>query len=133
MTANWIRTFSLCATLGAVLAMSMPAAAVEPVVDAQRLETLAKSADTQAEHAYVAKQYRLRSEALETKAIEHEKKAAELKAAPRSPMAYKWPAMANKPWEKEQKLAMQARRASQEALALANRHIRLSVETLAAE
>lgn len=133
MNTSWIQKFAFGAAIGVGLMIAVPAKAVEPVKETERLEALAKSADTAAEHAYVAKQYRLRSEALEAKAVEHEKKAAGLKAAPRSPMAHKWPAMSAKPWEKEQKLAMQSRRASQEALILANRHIRLSVETQAAE
>lgn len=97
-----------------------------------KLEQLAEAAQCAAEHGDVARQYRLRAEHLEAKAVKHEEKAAELEARPKRPMQAKWPAMARKPWVKEREMAVQARRAAKEAQQLADRHVRLGVETLTA-
>lgn len=97
-----------------------------------KLEQMAEAAQCAVEHGEVAKQYRLRAEQLEARAVKHEKRAAELEAKPKGPMHAKWPAMARKPWVKERELAIQARRAAKESKQLAERHVQLSVETLTA-
>jgi hypothetical protein len=125
---------TLTMALAAALLLAFPPAstAAEPV-DEAKLEAMARDAKTPAEHAKVAKQYRLRAEAFETNAKKHEEEARKLQAQPRSPLELKWPAMARKPWERETQLAMQARRAAQEAYAVADKHIRLAVEAQLAE
>lgn len=127
-------TLSLCA-----LTFSIPATAKSSVTTEERpfatnakLEQMAEAAQCAAEHGEVAKQYRLRAETLDAKANEHERKAAELEKKPKGPMHSKWPAMASKPWVKERDLALQTRRAAKEAQQLADRHVRLGVETLSA-
>lgn len=100
--------------------------------DSTRLEAMAEAAECAAEHGEVAKHYRLRSEQLEAKAVRHEEKAAALEARPKGPMHHKWPAMAQKPWTKERDLAVQARRAANEAQMLANKHVQLGMENIAA-
>jgi len=101
--------------------------AAEPVLEAVALEKMSAAAVTASDHARVAKQYRLRAESLETKAKQHEQEARRLGSG-HNPMAVKWPAMGRAAAERESRLAVQARRAAQECLARADRHIRLAVE-----
>ena len=84
-----------------------------------------------AEHAKLAKEYRLRAESFEAQAKKHEAEARKLHARPRSPIAHKWPAMSPEPWVKERQLAMEARRAAKESMEIADNHMRASVEALA--
>ncbi|MCW5966359.1 MAG: hypothetical protein KIT83_20145 [Bryobacterales bacterium] len=100
--------------------------------DTSALERMAESAQCAAEHAEVARGYRLRAEQLEAKAVKHEKNATELEARPKGPMHHKWPAMAQKPWAKERDMAMQARRAANESQLLADKHLRLGMENITA-
>ena len=125
--------FHAVLSLALLLVSGPPAAAAEPLIGATELQDLARNASTSAEHATVAKHYRMRAESFEAKAKAHDETAKELKSTPLPPMAHKWPSMVNRPWEREERLAMQARRAAQESLALAGRHLQLSVEKLAAE
>lgn len=99
----------------------------EPVKSSAALETLAKQASTPKEHAQVARQYRLRAEALEAKAVQHEENARKMRTSS-NPMAHKWPAMVQNNWQRESQLAVQARRAAQESHAIAAKHIGLAVE-----
>jgi hypothetical protein len=110
--------------------MVMPAAmsGSEPVKESAALEALAKKADTPKEHANVAKQYRLRAEALEAKAAEHEANAKKMRNNTNA-MSHKWPAMVNNGWQRESQLAVQARRAAQECYAIAAKHVSLAVES----
>jgi hypothetical protein len=108
-----------------------PVYAADPVMEVAKLERMAESAQTASEHVEVSKQYRLRAEQFEEKADKHETEAQKLEKQPRSPISHKWPAMSRKPWVKERQLAMHARRAAKESLALADRHLQLSVEALA--
>ena len=85
-------------------------------------------ANTPKEHAQVAKTYRLRAEAQEAKAAEHEANAKKMRNSTNA-MAHKWPAMVNNGWQRESQLAVQARRAAQESRAIADRHLSLAVET----
>lgn len=104
------------------------AAAAEPVSETAKLHRMAKEANTAADHAQVAKLFRLQGEAMEAKAAAHEKKAKEFEARPKSPLAHKWPAMAPQQGREERALALQARRAAQESFDLAAKHIQLAVE-----
>ncbi len=97
------------------------------------LKDLAAAASTPAEHAKVAKQYRAHAGQLEEKAQKHEAEARRLEAMPRPAIEHKWPAMGRQPWIEERKLAMQARRAANEARAIAEKHVWLTVETLAGQ
>lgn len=91
--------------------------------DPQKLQTMAKNAATPAAHAEVAIGYHEWAKALDAKAAEHEAKAERLaRQANLNPMRHKWPAMAAAPIEKENRLAMQARRAANEARILALKH-----------
>jgi len=98
-------------------------------MDAEALERRSKKADTPKEHAALAKEYRLRAEDFDKKAESHQAKANQLrKGGSLNPMATKWPAMANNAWQREEQLAMQARRAAEECRQQAARHIGLAVE-----
>jgi hypothetical protein len=131
MVKRWIRIL-MGASLGLVL-LAVPAAAVEPAPDATKLEAMAREAQTAPEHAEVARQYRLRAESLEAKAEEHEAAVRKIANRPVIGLEGKWPAMVRKPGERQRQLAMQARRGAREAYALADRHLRLAVETGFAE
>jgi hypothetical protein len=141
MTNRWMRNMlytTLSLTLLFALSFPAAAAAVEQtdergLIDIKELELLAKEAKTPAEHAAVAKHYRLRAEAFETKAVKHEEEAAKLAKRPRHPLESKWPAMVRNAADRERKLAMQARRAAKECFDLADQHIRLAVEAELAE
>lgn len=104
------------------------AAAAEPVSEMAKLHRMAQEATTSADHAKVAKLFRLQGEAMEAKASTHEKNAKEFEARPKSPLAHKWPAMAPRQGREERALAVQARRAAQESFDLAAKHIQLAVE-----
>jgi hypothetical protein len=106
---------------------SAPSFAAEPALDATRIERMSKEASTPEQHAAVAKQYRLRAEMFEAKAQQHEAESKKLQRNP-SPMAAKWPAMSRNSAERENRLAMEARRAAQECYGRADHHIRLAVE-----
>jgi hypothetical protein len=113
-------------------ALSLPAA-VEPVEEAKKLETMAAAARTPGQHAAVAKQFRLRAEALETKAREYTEKAKKSSAIPQPGLAHKWPAMVRTQAQRESGLAMQYTRLAQEARAAAEKHTQLAVEAQFAE
>lgn len=115
----------------AALAMflTVPATAQQPASEAE-LRTLAENADSASDHARVAKEYRLRAEKFEAEAIEHEQRVKNLTRSAGA-MARKWPGMATNQLQKAKRQAVEARRAAQENMALADRHIRLSVEAQA--
>jgi len=130
---NLFKTMTLAAagTVAALIlatAGASTAAAAEPVSETAKLHRMAKEANTPADHAKVAKLFRLQGEAMEAKAVEHEKKAKEYDARPKSPLAHKWPAMAPQQGREQRALAVQARRAAQESFDLAAKHIQLAVE-----
>jgi hypothetical protein len=128
-----MKSLSLAAAAGALaIVFSVPAAAVEPT-DAKKLEMIARDAKTPAQHANVARQYRLRAEALEAKAEQHEAEARKLMTSPRIGVEGKNPSMARNTWQRERSLAEQARRQSREAYKIADRHLFLTVEGQLAE
>jgi hypothetical protein len=131
MRNRWIHS-TFMAALGVALLLGAGIAAAEPVIEAEKLETMAKAAKTSTEHATVAKHYRLRAEAFEAKARQHETEARKL-SGPRIGIDAKWPAMARKTAQREKQLAMEARRAAQENYALADKHIRMVIEIEHAE
>lgn len=110
-----------------------PGASVDSPMDELELEAMARKAKTRAEHVAVAKQYRLRAESFEAEAKKHEAEVQRILSRPASPLELKWPAMARKSWQLERQLAMQARRAAQEAYEKADWHLRRSIEIEADE
>lgn len=113
----------LFTTLGATRAIG-----AEPMAEPATLHAVAKSAVTAADHVKVAKMFRLQAEALQAKAVAHEDRAKELEAQPKSPLAYKWPAMSPPKGRQERELALQAKRAARESMELASKHIQLAME-----
>lgn len=99
-------------------------------------DTLAQrsqEATTAREHAILAREYRQRAESLERTARAHEADAAKRSARPRFPHESKFPAHIRNTGERQHQLAVQARRAAQEAYARADHHVRLAVEGQLAE
>lgn len=139
MTTRWMRNLLLTVSSFALVgALAVPAAAVEPsagnTIESQELELLARDAKTPAEHANVARHYRLRAEAFEAKATRHEAEARKMSDRTKGhPLSSKWPAMTRNAAAQERQAAMQARRAATESFDLADRHIRLAVEVELAE
>jgi hypothetical protein len=125
-----MRTTFVILVASTILAVA-PVAASNAMVKRDKLEKMAETAKTPKDHVAVAKQYRLQAQQFEQKAVEHETTARKLQSSPHSPMSQKWPAMATQPWVKERQLAMEARRAAEECLEAADRHMLLSVEKLA--
>ena len=121
---------SMMGTLVLTAAVVLPVTGAEPVVEASKLSALARDARTPAEHAAVAKQYRLRAELFEAQAAEYEQSAKRRQQAA-GPMIHKWPAMAPPAVQKDKQKAVEARRAARENRELAERHLRDSVESLA--
>jgi hypothetical protein len=102
----------------------------QKTTDVARLERLAVEANTPSRHADVARQFRLRAEELNAKAVRHEAEVKRLRAA-RMPHEHKIPEAVQQPLAREREQALQARRAAREAAQMAQRHTNLSVELLA--
>ena len=120
----------LTLALGVMLGLTVPAGtAAERVLEAKDIDAIAKTADSPADHAQVAKQYLTRAEALEAKAdkLERELRSS---ASNRSAMDQKWPALMNGMREKKEQNVVQARRAANESRELAQHHSRLAGRTL---
>jgi len=97
-----------------------------------QLAALAREARTAAEHADVAKRFRLQAEELDKKAAAHEATAARL--ANNAPaIAHKWPSMAPQGAKIAKEQAMEARRAAHESRELASYHHGLAIEVLAGQ
>jgi hypothetical protein len=111
------------------LAMTLPTAA-QQLIALEQVHNMAATANTAAKHAEVAKQYRLHAEALEAKAVEHEKNVAAM-SRNTSATVKKWPGMATRQLQTEKQKAVEARRAARQTMALADRHMRLAVEAQA--
>jgi hypothetical protein len=98
----------------------------------ESLAAMASKAGSRAEHATVAKHYRLQAQAFEEEAAAHEKRAAKLAATAPS-IVHKWPSMASSALNDAKQKALDARRAARESHLLAQRHINLSVEAQSAD
>lgn len=129
MITGKLRTLMLTAVSAGIL-LTVPAFGADLGIAPTELQALEKTADTPAEHATIAKHYRLRAEALEAKAAEHERNVQRYSQAAGA-IAQKWPAMAPRNIQKEKDLALEARRAARESRELAQHHIGRSVEALA--
>jgi len=104
----------------------------DTIASATQLAALARDARTAAQHADVARRYRLQADALDARAAEHAARASALvRTAPG--IAHKWPAMAPRALSQAKQDAIEARRAARESRELASRHHAIAVETLAAE
>ena len=109
----------------------MLAAGLTFAADPQKLQTMARNATTPAAHAEVARGYADWAVSLDAKAVTHEANAERMAKDTRyNPMKHKWPAMAAAPVERERRLAMQARRAANEARELAQKHEALAGDKL---
>ncbi|MBY0373881.1 MAG: hypothetical protein K2Q23_07790 [Bryobacteraceae bacterium] len=85
-------------------------------------QTVANKAIDPQREVLLAKQYREKAAAQLEKAKQHEAKADKLAPRAYSPMQHKWPGLANASANRERSLAMQARRAAEEANRLALEH-----------
>lgn len=119
---NW-----LALALGCLVALPVCA---QSKFTTEALHARAATARTTAQHAAVAKEFRLQAESLGQKAAAHEKEAEQLMRSA-GPMVHKWPAMAPRKLQEEKALAVQARRQEREARKLADHHLRMAVEAQA--
>lgn len=108
------------------------AAGVTLAFDAERLQKQARAASTPSAHAEVARGYQQWADTLDAKAAKHEANVQRMAGDNGyNPIRHKWPAMAAAPAERERRLALQARRAANEARALALKHESLAAARLA--
>jgi hypothetical protein len=122
-----IGTWTLAAVAAVMLASPVSA---QSKATLEELKVAAAKANTPSQHAAVAKQYRLQSEAFEAQAVEFEKSAkrgVEIMGA----QAHKWPGMIPQGVQNDKAKAVEARRAAKETKQLADQHIRLAVEAQA--
>lgn len=122
------RGYMLSAVLGGLMIPVPELRAAQPALDAKAVDRLAVDARSSTEHLSVAKHYRERAKSLEDKASKLERAVREEKTRPQSAMETKWPAMIVNARERKVQIAMQSRRAAQEALALAQRHEKLAAQ-----
>ncbi len=127
MKLGTIRNWMLMGTVAAVMAVPGMAQTPGALEDAH---AMAASANSGSAHAAVAKQYRLHAEAMDAKAAEHEKNVREYTRAAGASI-HKNPGGAPRALQNEKAKAMEARRAARETMALADRHLRLAVESQA--
>lgn len=130
---NLLKVLMPAAALLAGMSAMAQTPATAPATNQATLEALhakAAVATTATQHAGVAREYRLQSEAFGAKAENHEKQAAQLTRAAGAAI-HKWPGLASGALQKEKVAAVEARKAQREAKELADRHIRLAVETQA--
>jgi hypothetical protein len=125
----WKPNLLLLSRAATALVVTVAAFGAEPLLETAKLESLAVEARTPAEHATVSRHFRLRAEALDAKAAEHEANVRKLTKSAGA-MVHKWPGMAPKSLQMERENAMEARRAARESRNLAEKHLRLSVEAL---
>ncbi len=132
---------TLMRVAGAAVVAGMLTAASAADVSAQvgrnvtddTLAQRSQEATSAREHATLAREYRQRAEALETTARGYEAEAAKRSARPRFPHEGKFPAHIRNTGERQHQLAVQARRAAQQAYERADHHVRLAVEGQLAE
>jgi hypothetical protein len=126
------RTFRTAVmTLAAALTLTTAPTVALAQDTPERLAAAAREARTVADHASLAKRYRLQAEGFDATAAAHETRAEKLtRNAPG--IAHKWPAMAPGTHTQAKRQALDARQAARESRALADKHLRLSVEAQAA-
>ena len=112
----------------ALLASLSLAVPVRAQADQVALMAASREASTLREHADLARRFRLQAEAFDAKAAEHEATAA--RVARQTPgMLQKWPAMVPPALTKAKQQALDARRSALESRVMADRHLRLAVES----
>ena len=111
---------------GVLLALTPAASAAEKTLEPKKIAQLANDAKTSSEHSEVAKQYRQHAVSLEKRAVQFEQEARVQDAGPTRAMEQKWPAMIVNARERKAQMAVQARRAAQEAVTLAEHHDKLA-------
>ena len=121
---------TLSITLAAALALVPGAFASERARNAHDIAEMAKSATTPADHARVARGYLEHARSLDAKADKLERDVEAAKSGPKSAMEAKWPAMVTGSRDRKERLAMQTRRAAQEAQRLAEHHSKLAGRSL---
>lgn len=128
VTTTRVSTFALAllVSLGSAQAQTQPPAQDSPA----QLAALSREARTDAQHADVARRYRLQAESLDAKAAEQESLAAR-QAAQAPAIVHKWPSMAPRTLTETKQKAVDYRRAARESRAQAERHRQLAVEALA--
>lgn len=129
-----IKSVSIAALVAGFLLTGTSAALAQARQSAE--DTLARrsqEATTAREHAGIAREYRLRAEALDKQAKAYEAEAARKSARPRFPVEGKMVAHIRNTGERERQLAVQTRRAAEQALERADHHVRLAVEGQLAE
>lgn len=89
---------------------------------------MAENARTAADHAAVAKAYRLRAESFAEMAEKYEAEVAKKNNGPKIGMESKWPAMSRNASQREKQKAISARRSARECEQLAAYHTQLAVE-----
>lgn len=127
MTRNWTK---LILGIAATAALAIQPAWSAERVEKEQLQSMAREASTAADHAAVARQYRLHAESHQAQAEALEARVNEM-AESRRAMSKKWPAMTSQSYNNAKRDAIEARRAAQENLALAHHHIRMTVEAQA--
>ena len=126
MTTRFDREIVLAGfALLASLSLAVP---VRAQADQVALMAASREASTLREHADLARRFRVQAEAFDVKAAEHEAVAA--RVARQTPgMLQKWPAMTPPALTKAKQQALDARRSALESRVMADRHLRLAVET----
>ena len=124
-----IRMHSELALAGfALLASLSLAVPVRAQADQLALMAASREASTLREHADLARRFRQQAEAFDAKAAEHDATAA--RVARQTPgMLQKWPAMVPPALTKAKQQALDARRSALESRVMADRHLRLAVES----
>lgn len=117
MRSGWLMAVALLLSTGTAMGQTPVAA-------------LAEMARTPAEHAQVAKTYRLQADALQSQADELEAHALDV-AKHEGPMPVKWPGLASREFQQTRQHAVEARRAARQNRELAEFHLRLSIEAIA--
>lgn len=118
---TWIATLMMAAFLTG-------AAHGQTAAKLEQTHALAGSARTTAQHATVAKQYRQHADSFGAQASAHEKNVRDLTRASGA-ATVKWPGLASGQLQKEKAKALEARRAERETKELADRHLRLAIES----
>lgn len=109
-------------------AITLRQASRPAVASVQDLHEQARRARTAAEHASVARQFRLRADALAQDLAAVDAELKEVPREPRNSLRYKWPALGQPGGATLRQRAMDLRRARVEAQRAAAHHTQLAVE-----
>ncbi len=135
MTPTPVALLMVTLTLGAATSTAAPFAAPRqasgPAVAAASdapLHEQARRARTATDHATVARQFRMRAEALSQELSVIDAELQKTPRGPRSGLRYKWPALDPLPGASLRQRAMELRRAEAESRRAAAHHTQLAVE-----